>query len=160
MGRKSTARVEEPKAPTTVAERRRAFREEKAGPGIAKVVIDLSKPDARKQLVAIYPRPENDVYIDATPELEAAAFKYVEERDAESLAKKKKETAGNALCNAIGKNLGIRGKGWKAEWDMSNGSVDWGQLAKDLAIPDETIAKYRKPQVRGLDVKEVASDEG
>lgn len=42
---------------------------------------------------------------------------------------------------------------------MSKGNVDWTQLAKDLSITDETIAKYRRTETRGLTVREVA-DEG
>jgi hypothetical protein len=158
--RKTAARVEVP-PPPTVADRRRAIRDASGdGPGVKKVVeIDLTKPGARKALTALYPRPESETIIDATPELERAAYDYVAQRDLAKIAAEKKEVAGNVLCNAIAKNKGVRGKGWKAEWDMSKGNVDWAQLAKDQGISDATIAKYRKPDSRGLDVTEVA-DEG
>lgn len=147
--------------PATVAERRRAIRDARdplSGPGVQKVVIDLTKPGARKALTALYPRPTSETYIDASAETEAAAFVYIEQRDAAKVASEKQQVGGNALCNAIGRNLGIRGNGWKATWDMSKGSVDWTQLAKDLQIPDEVIAKYRRPESRGLDVTEVADE--
>lgn len=160
MARKSAAAE---KKPMTVAERRRAIRAAKgepvSGPGVKKAEIDLTKPSARKALTALYPRPENETLIASTPELERAALDYIEARDAATLATERKEVAGNVLCNAIAKNLGVAGDGWKAVWDMSKGNVDWTQLAKDLAIPDETIAKYRKPESRGLTVRELA-DEG
>lgn len=160
MARKSAAAVE--KKPTTVAERRKAIRAAKgelaSGPGLKKVEIDLTKPSARKALTALYPRPTNDVFLDATPELEAAALTYIEQRDAAKIASDKKEVGGNVLCNAIGSNLGIAGNGWKATWDMSKGNVDWAQLAKDLNISDEVIAKYRKAESRGLDVRELAEE--
>lgn len=159
MARKSTARVET-KAPATVAERRRAIRDANGeGPSVKKVVeIDLTKANARDQLRALYPRPTSETILEATPALEAAAFEYVKQRDAESLAKKAKEVAGNRLCAAIGHNLGVAGVGWKANWDMSNGNVDWAALVKAEGISDETIARHRKPESRGLDVKEVADE--
>lgn len=160
MARKSAA-VE--KKPTTVAERRRAIRaargEPVSGPGVKKVEIDLTKPSARKALTALYPKPENDTILAANAECERAALEYIEARDAATLATERKEVAGNVLCNAIAKNLGVAGDGWKAVWDMSKGNVDWTQLAKDLGITDETISKYRKPESRGLTVRELA-DEG
>lgn len=158
--RKTAARAADP-TPQTVADRRRAIREANGeGPGLKKVVeIDLTKPGARKALTALYPRPESETNIDATPELERAALDYVAQRDLAKIAADKKEVAGNVLCNAIAKNKGIVGKGWKAQWDMSNGNVDWAALAKAEGISDETIAKYRKAEFRSLDVKEVA-DEG
>lgn len=155
MAKKSAVR-----APTTVAERRRAIRDAKetSGPGLKKVEIDLTKPNARKALVGLYPRPSSDTYIDATPETEAAALQYIEQRDAATRSSEKKEIAGNMLCNAIGVATGIRGNGWKATWDMSKGNVDWAQLAKDLNISAEVIEKYRKPEFRGLDVRELAEE--
>lgn len=160
MAKKNTARAS---SPSTVAERRRAIRAAKepaSGPGVRRAaMIDLTKPAARKILVGIHPRPENEVYVDATPELERAALQYIEQRDVEKISKEKKEVAGNVLCNAIGKNLGLRGDGWKATWGMSKGNVDWARLAKEAGISDETIAKYRTPDRRGLDVDEVP-DEG
>ena len=160
MARKSTARVET-KAPATVAERRRAIRaakEPSSGPGVKKVEIDLSKPEARKALTALFPRPTSEAILEASSEIEAAAVAYVEQRDLAKIASDKKESAGNVLCNAIGRHTGIRGDGWKATWDMSKGNVDWTALAKAEGISDETIAKYRKPESRGLDVKEVAEE--
>lgn len=157
MTRKSNAATK----PTTVAERRRALRaakEPRSGPGVKKVEIDLTKRGARDALRALYPRPLTDTVLDATPELEAAALQYIEARDVAKIATEKKEIAGNVLCNAIGKNLGIRGDGWTATWDMSKGNVDWTTLAKDHNIPDEVIAKYRKHETRGLDVDEVAEE--
>lgn len=160
MRKSPAARVEVAK-PETVAERRRALRGEDGavGPGVKKVLIDLTTPGARKALTALYPAPENEVFIDATPELERAAHAYVVERDAAKVASVKQQIAGNILCNAIAKNKGIRGVGWRAEWDTSKGNIDWAELAKEECISDETIAKYRKPPSRGLDVTEVA-DEG
>ncbi len=150
------------KAPVTVAERRRAIRAAKgeptAGPGLKKATIDLTKPNARDLLKALYPCPTSDTMLDATPELEAAALDYVEQRDLEKVAKTKKEIAGNVLCNAIKTAKGVVGEGWKAVWGMSKGNVDWAQLAKDQGISDATIAKYRKPESRGLDVDEVAEE--
>ncbi len=158
MPRKSTA----VKAPQTVAERRRALRDAKggakSGPGLKKVEIDLTKANARDALKALYPRPTSDAMLTATPELEEVALEYVEQRDLEKLAKEKKEVAGNFLCNAIRRATGVAGDGWKATWDMSNGTVDWAALVKAEKISDETIAKYRKPQTRGLDVKETAEE--
>lgn len=150
-------------APTTVAERRRAIRGTRAGdagPRLkkARAEIDLTQPSARKALAALYPRPENETLIPSTPELERAALDYIEAREAEARAKERKEIAGNVLCNAIQKNLGIAGDGWKAQWDMSKGNVDWTSLAKELQIPDETIAKHRRPDSRGLEVRELAQD--
>ena len=157
MARKSTAAAAI--EPTTVAGRRRALRGEPAsGPGVKKVTIDLTKAGARDALKALYPRPTSATMLDSTPAIEAAALEYVKQRDLESLSKKAKEVAGNHLCAAIGSNTGIVGEGWKATWDMSNGNVDWSALAKAEGISDETIAKYRKPQSRGLDVKEVAEE--
>jgi hypothetical protein len=149
-----------PPHPTTVAERRRALRDAKGLPtsGTRKVEIDLAKPGARRALTALYPRPENDTMLAATPELEAAALAYIEARDAATLASEKKEIAGNVLCNAIGRNRGIVGAGWKAEWDMSKGSVDWTELARELNIADDTIAKHRKPEARSLTVREIADE--
>lgn len=164
MPKKSTASVDAIEVkPASVAERRRAIRDAKgegasSGPGVKKVEIDLTKPGARKALTALYPRPTSDMYIDATPETEAAALQYVDLRDDAKVLTDKKEVAGNILCNAIRSAKGIRGNGWKAEWSMSKGSVDWTQLAKDLAIPDGVIEKYRKPESRGLDVREVAEE--
>jgi hypothetical protein len=158
MPKKSTAAAAI--EPSTVAGRRRAIRGDgpASGPGVKKVTIDLTKPGARDALKALYPRPTSETMLAATPELEAAALEYVKQRDLESLAKKAKEVAGNHLCAAIATNTGIVGEGWKATWDMSNGNVDWSALAKAEGISDETIAKYRKPQSRGLDVKEVAEE--
>lgn len=161
MARKSAAVVVETK-PVTVAERRRAIRAAKSpasGPTVKKTEIDLTKPGARKALTALYPHPENETLITATRAHEAAALQYIEARDQAKLATERKEVAGNILCAAIAKNLGVTGDGWKAVWDMSKGSVDWTQLAKDLGIADDVIAKYRKPSTRGLDVDELA-DEG
>lgn len=147
--------------PTTVAERRRAIRATKGEPTsgtVRRVEIDLTKPDARKALAALYPRPENETIITATPELEAAALEYVEARDAATLASERKEAAGNVLCNAIAKNRGLAGAGWQAVWDETKGSVDWTKLTKDLGISDEVIAKYRKPSARTLTVRELADE--
>lgn len=159
MAKKSAAREVKP---ATVAERRRAIRAAKgepvSGPGLKKVEIDLTKPNARKALIGLYPRPRGEDFRDATPETEAAALQYIEARDAAALASEKKEIAGNILCNAIRDSKGVRGEGWKATWDMSKGNVDWAQLAKDLSISDEVIAKYRKPESRGLDVRELAEE--
>lgn len=161
MGRSNTAAKKLP--PTTVAERRRQLRE-KAGPAVAKadkrIEIDLSKPDARKALAALFPRPENDTLIEASPELEAAALRYIEARDAAAVAAEKQAVAGNELCHAIAKNLGVTGVGWKATWDLAKGSVDWTALAKELAISDETIARHRKPSSRTLIVRETADSDG
>lgn len=162
MPRKS-ATVAVQMKPATVADRRRALREAQglpnSGPSVKKAEIDLTKPSARKALSALFPRPENDTIVLATPELEAAALQYIEARDAATLATEKKEIAGNILCNAIAKNLGVAGAGWKAVWDMSKGSVDWAELVKELNVPDETVAKHRKPESRSLTVREIA-DEG
>lgn len=159
MGRSNAAAKVPVKSPT-VADRRRSLRATKGGdgPSVKKVSIDLESPGARKALTALYPRPENDVIVSATDEDEAAALAYIEARDAATLATEKKEIAGNLLCNRIAKNLGVTGDGWKAEWGMSKGSVDWTALAKDLAIPDETIAKHRRPESRGLTVREIAEE--
>lgn len=156
MAKRGAAAVSKP---ATVAERRKAIRGAKEPTsGTSKVEIDLTKPGARKALTALHPQPINETMIDATPSLETAALQYIEARDAATLATEKKETAGNVLCNAIGKNLGVVGEGWKAEWGMSKGNVDWTQLAKDLNISDEVIAKYRKPETRGLTVRELAEE--
>lgn len=148
--------------PTTVAERRNALRAAKgeavSGPGIRKVEIDLTTPSARKALAALHPRPVNEVMIEATAELESAALQYIEARDAATLATEKKEIAGNVLCNAIAKNLGVTGVGWKAEWDMTKGSVDWTSVAKELGIADDVIAKHRRPESRTLTVREIAEE--
>ena len=158
MTRKSARSESKPK---TVAERRRSLRATRgvASPGLAKTAtLDLTKPSARKALTGIYPRPESDVMLDATPELERAALEYVEQRDAETLAGDAKEVAGNLLCNAIGKNLGIRGDGWEARWDMSKGSVDWDGVVKELNIPPDVLERHRKPEKRVLLVKELAEE--
>ena len=160
MAKKSAAaRIEAP-APTTVAERRRQLRAAKAdaGPGLAKVEVDLTKPEARKTLTSLYPRPTSDAMLDATAEIEAAALEYIAQRDIAKVANAKKDIAGNVLCNAIGRAKGICGDGWKATWDMSKGNVDWTALASKLSIPDSVIAEHRKPESRGLDVKEVAEE--
>ncbi len=147
--------------PTTVAERRQAIRAAKepaSGPGVKKVLIDLSKPTARKMLTALHPRPTSETYLDATPELEEAALVYIEQRDAETLSKGKKEIAGNHLCNAIGDAKGVVGKGWKATWGLSAGNIDWAKVCEDFKIPEATLEKYRKPESRGLDVRELAEE--
>ena len=159
------ARTAAAKKPTTVADRRRAIRGSKepaSGPSLrktAKAEIDLTTASARKALTSLYPRPENDTLIAATPAIERAALDYITARDEASLANERKEIAGNVLCNAIARNRGALGDGWKAEWDMSKGAVDWTKLAKDLGIADDVIVKYRKPESRGLTVREIA-DEG
>jgi hypothetical protein len=94
----------------------------------------------------------------STPELEAAAFQYIEARDAAKLASERKEAAGNVLCNAIARAQGITGEGWKAVWGMSKGNVDWAELAKAEGLSDETITKHRKPETRSLDVRETAEE--
>lgn len=157
MAKKSPA-----KAPATVAERRKAIRAAKGeaiGPGLKKAEIDLTKPAARKMLAALYPRPTSEAYLDATPETEAAALAYIEQRDAESVAKNKKEVAGNVLCNVIGEAKGIRGVGWKATWDMSMGNVDWEKVCADFNITVAVLEKYRKADSRGLDVRELAESD-
>lgn len=159
MGRKTAAA--KTITPTTVAERRRTLRAAKApasSTAVRKVEIDLADPSARKALSSLYPSPVDELMIPATPELEAAALAYVEARDSATLANERKEAAGNVLCNAIGRHLGIEGDGWRAEWSLTKGSVDWTRLAKDKGIPDEEIAPYRKPSSRTLTVREVAEE--
>ena len=142
MAKKSAAAEAKP---TTVAERRQAIRAEKgepaSGPGLKKVVIDLSKPNAREKLTALYPRPTSETYIDATPETEAAALLYIEQRDVESASKSKKTVAGNVLCNAIAKDKGIKGNGWKATWGNSAGNIDWAKVCEDFKIPEATLER-------------------
>lgn len=148
------------KQPTTVLERRRSIRSQRGDrPGLKKVEIDLTKPTARKMLTALFPRPTTQAMLDATDETEKAALEYVQQRDAESVAKNSKEVAGNLLCNAIGSSLGIKGKGWKATWDMKGGNVDWDEVVKEMNIPSEVIDRHRKPAYRALDVRELAEDE-
>lgn len=159
MAKKSAAQAEA--KPTTVAERRRSIRaanDPASGPGVKKVEIDLTKPNARKALSALYPRPTSDTYLDATPETEAAALAYIEQRDVESVSKGKKELAGHVLCNAIGPAKGIVGKGWKATWGMSKGNVDWEKVCEAFNIPEDVLERYRKPESRGLDVRELAEE--
>lgn len=160
MAKKSAARAEV--KPTTVAERRQAIRaakgEPNSGPGVKKVTIDLTKPNAREKLTALYPRPTSELYIDATPETEAAALAYIEHRDVETTAKVKKTVAGNLLCNAIGTDKGITGKGWKATWDMSAGNIDWAKICVDYKIPEAVLETYRKPPSRSIDVRELAEE--
>lgn len=148
---------------STVATRRTAKREEHAGthgkPGVrrAKVEIDLTRSDARKKLLALYPHTKTDAIGEATKELEQAALEYIKERDVAKLATERKELAGHVLCNAIGSGLGLRGDGWEATWPETTGNVDWAALAKDHGIDDETIETYRRPGGRVLKVTEVAS---
>jgi hypothetical protein len=158
-----TTRKKTTKKPSTVAERRAAQRASRAsegskGPTVAKVEIDLTKPAARKQLAAQWPRPKSEDMIPATPELERAALEYVEQRDVASLATEKKEIAGNLLCNAIQDARGITGDGWEAVWTETKGSVDWSSLAKDLNIAEDVIEKYRGKPSRTLKVTETATD--
>lgn len=127
-----------------------------SGPTVKKVAIDLKQPNARKQLAALYPRPTSETFLEATPATRRAARKYIEQRDAESTAKAKKEVAGNVLCNAIGSNKGIKGDGWKATWDMKIGNVDWEKVCADYKIPKEALEKYRHGESRTIDVRELA----
>lgn len=160
MPRKSAAASIPPK-PITVGDRRRQLRAVKGGdsPGLKKTAeLDLSKASARKALSALYPRPESEAMLTATPDLEAAALAYIEARDAATLATEKKDVAGNVLCNAIAKSLGITGDGWKAVWDMTKGSVDWSAVAKELAIPEDVLAKHRRQETRTLVVRETAEE--
>lgn len=127
------------------------------GPGVKKPpTIDLTQPNARKALAALHPAPTNDLYLEASPEAEEAAAEYFAQRAAESSAKSGKELAGTQLCAAIGKNLGVRGDGWKATWGMRDGEIDWRGLAKAHGITDEQIETFRRPPSRSLDVREVA----
>lgn len=160
MARKSSAAEKLPE-PKTVGERRRALRDEKTdatGPGVKKIVIDLDAPDARKALTSLYPRPEDETILTATPALEQAALAYIRSRDAATLAEQEKEKAGNRLCEAIRKHLGVAGDGWRATWDMVKGSVDWTKLSKEQGIADDVIARYRLPEKRSLRVTEKAEE--
>lgn len=132
----------------------------KAGPGVAKAAaaaaIDLTQPNARKALLALHPKPTNELFVDATPEAEKSAQRYFAERAVEKAAGAAKELAGTELCAAIGGSLGVRGDGWRATWDEKDGSVDWKALAVSLGATEAQIAKFRAPPTRALDVREVA----
>lgn len=162
MARKKSVETETESKPATVAERRRALRDAKApspgGTSATKVQIDLTKPGARKALAALYPAPESETMIDASPALERAALEFIEQRDAGSIAGKKQDAAGNELCSAIGKAKGIIGEGWVATWDLSKGGIDWADVVAELNIPDHVLERHRKASGRVLTVRETAEE--
>lgn len=150
-------------APSPVVARKRARRVAPlplpVPPPPAPLAIDLAKMSAdaaKKALTAAYPSHVDGKRLDATPATEAAALEYLNARDASQIAEGHKEAAGNTLRLAMGDAEAIVGDGWEATWKTQKNEIDWGALAKELAIPSETIERFRKPQKRVLNVREKA----
>lgn len=130
----------------------------RSGPGIVKGAIDFASSRAKEILKTMFPVPETDKIRKATAAHEALIKTYLSARAAEKKAADEKEAAGNALCHAVGKDLGLAGDGWDLTWDLKAGSVDWQRLAADERISDATVEKYRKRGSRVLHIALAAKD--
>lgn len=135
----------------------RASAGSKVGPGVAKaappaVVVDVTQPNARDALKALYPRALNDLYVDATPEVEAAAKRFLKAQAHAKAAAAAMIVAGNELCAVIGPNLGVRGESFRASWSNRDGQVAWKGIAQELGATAEHEAKHRGSPYRQLDV--------
>lgn len=120
--------------------------------GAAKGAIDFTAANAKSIVKAMFPAPETNNVRKATAAHDALVDAYLAARDAEKKAAKQKEAAANAICHAIGKDLGLRGDGWQATWDRISGQIDWQRLAADEHIPIEKQETYRKVGSRSLDI--------
>ncbi len=127
-----------------------------AAASAARAAVDFSQPAERvkKLLSALFPVATKDAFRVATPAEAEHAERYLRARDAASIAEGEKEHAANRLRFAIGEGETIKGEGWVATWKNETGNVDWSALAKELAIPEATIARFRKPSHRVLRVTE------
>ena len=116
----------------------------------------MSAEGAKKALALAFPRHVEGKTVPATEATAAAAFAYLTARDDVSIAEAKKDASGNVLRLAMGDAESILGDGWEATWKTQKSEIDWGALAKELAIPSETIERFRKPVKRVLNVREKA----
>lgn len=151
----SKGRTSEAKPRPARASTRRAAGE--SGPGVAKAVappppVDVTQPNARKALLALFPNATNELYVDATPEVEAAAERFLAARARAKAAMDEAEIAGNEICAAIGKNLGVRGETFRASWADREGQVSWKAIAIERGATAEDEAKHRGNPTRVLDV--------
>lgn len=147
-GRTSEAKPRAPRTPS----RRKAGSD---GPGLAKAAIpfvDVTQPNARKALLAMFPHATNDLYVEATPEVEAAAERFLAARARAKAALEEAEIEGNAICAAIGKNLGVRGETFRASWADRDGQVSWKAIAIERGATPADEEKHRGNPTRVLDV--------
>lgn len=106
----------------------------------------------------------SEAIIPATPELHAAAERYLDAKGKIEELDLIKTGAENVLKNAIGENRGILGRGWKALWSPTKDTVgtNWEAVARALAeevsvglgrehvpqdsipTPDEVLAAHAK----------------
>lgn len=113
-------------------------------PGLLKGALDFASSRAKDVLKTMFPAPETDKIRKATAAHETLVATYLAARDAEKKAGIEKEAAANALCHAVGRDLGLAGDGWDLTWGLKAGQIDWQRLAADERISEATIEKYRK----------------
>lgn len=87
------------------------------------------------------------------------AAEYVRFREAESEAKKEKVKRGQGLRVLLRDAAGMEGPWGRVWWQLSRGEVDWKSIARDMAIGEDTIEKYRTEDRRSLKVN-VTKKEG
>lgn len=130
-----------------------------SGPGVAKAPapppVDVTQPNARKALLALFPSATNEVYLEATSEHETVAALFLQAKARKKAIEEELETLGNKLCAAIGKNLGIRGDTFRASWADREGGVSWKAIAIERGATPEDEEKHRGNPTRVLDVDPV-----
>lgn len=124
--------------------------------------IDLSSPNARRQLAERYPAPTSDRMVEASPDDDDAARAYLQASDAIRQWEGAKERAAALLCNTIRADLGVEGDDWIATWASRAGSINVPALLGELRalVPDlETIvARHRSAAGRTILVKRTGAE--
>ncbi len=125
------------------------------------IAIDLARmtsEQAKKALSAAYPRHAEDKVIEATEATDRAVLSYMNARDAATISEGHKEAAGNVLRLTMGDAAEIHGEGYKVTWKTQKSEIDWSALVKELNIPSDQIERFRKPERRVLNVREVVTE--